>query len=151
MGADGPTLLRPLGTREGVGAARGPSVTHPSPPVSPSETSLLADRGHLGRGLSGNTSLRCVGAGKHGGTVNQSEESRALNGGKNSQSFSGPSPQGEEPVRGPLPLVPLPGAKEVRKQPNVLTEFGRERRGPESQSSNQRPGVAQFRQLWPRS
>ena len=41
--AGGHTLTRPPGTRDLSGAARSPSLTHPSPEVSPLATSLLAD------------------------------------------------------------------------------------------------------------
>ncbi|CAM9751019.1 unnamed protein product [Rangifer tarandus platyrhynchus] len=51
--AGGHTLTRPPGTQDLSGAVRSPLLTHPSPEVSPLATSLLADCGHLGRGMSG--------------------------------------------------------------------------------------------------
>ena len=53
MEAGGHTLTRPPGTQDLSGAVRSPLLTHPSPEVSPLATSLLADCGHLGRGMSG--------------------------------------------------------------------------------------------------
>lgn len=71
MEAGGHTLIRPPGTRDLSGAARGPSVTHPSPQASPLATSLLVDCGHLGRGMSGNLRHRAA-----SGTGNKRPEGR---------------------------------------------------------------------------